>query len=85
MNFIPVSSARTCLSTSKGHSLRLLCVAFRLCLLRSGVSFWKYSSDGRGIACGGVFLADAVVLAAAVVVAALATFGGLFSFFGLVA
>lgn len=70
---IPVSSARTSFSTCKGHSFRLLCVAFMLCLLRSGVNFWKYNSDGRGITCGGVFLALVVA------------FDGLFSFFGLVA
>lgn len=69
-----MSSARTSFNACNGHSLRLLCVALILCLLSRGVNFWKYSSDGRGIACGGEFLAfDAVALAA---------FEGLFSFFG---
>lgn len=28
-------------------------MALILCLFNSGVNFWKYSSDGRRIACGG--------------------------------
>lgn len=55
-------------------------MAFKLCLLRSGVSFWKYNSDGRGITGGGVFF---VVAAAAALLDGV--FAAIFSFFGLMA
>lgn len=52
---LPVSAARTSFNTLIGHSFRLLCVGLILCLLSNGVSFWKYNSDGRNIACGELF------------------------------